>query len=117
MKIIKGRRGVITATISQAGAAFDLTDYEAVLSMAQKAGVTPALSIEGVISAPVTGVVTFTILPDDTATLAATDYKGEVNIYKTDDSTTVYTPVEFIGELRDGIVADPVPVIPEEPIP
>jgi hypothetical protein len=110
MRIIKGRKGVLTATISQAGAAFDLGGYEAKMVFALRSGASPVLEVDGVIDAPVTGVVTFTILPDDTASLAATDYKAEVNIFKTDDPTSIYTPVEFIAELGEGVDPSPVPI-------
>lgn len=109
MKIIKGRRGIFTATITTAGTAFNLTDYSAKLTMALRPGDTPVVDKDGVIAAPVTGVITFTVLPDDTKDIAESDYPGEVNIFKTTDPTMVYTPIIFIGEVREGVDPTPVP--------
>ena len=107
MEIIKGRRQLITVPITQAGAIMNLTGYQAKLVLALQPGGTPVLTKAGIISAPETGYITFSLLPAETAPLLATDYKAEVNIWKTADLTLIYSPVTFIAEIKEGITATP----------
>lgn len=107
MEIIKGRRSVITASISQSDAAFDLTGFLAKIVISATVGSVPVLNKEGVISAPATGVIVFTILPADLQAAEASHYRLEVNIWKISDPTILYTPISAAVLLKSGLVASP----------
>lgn len=59
----------VPVTYQSDGTAFDLTGYTAKFtakSVPSKADSTAAISVDGTISSPSTGIITFSIAPDDT---------------------------------------------------
>jgi hypothetical protein len=91
LKIYKGDRAEFTATITQGGAAFDLTGYTATLYIKKyKEDEDIVLEEDGIIGQPPTGVIEFILSPSETLALTAQEYHYEVKIYKTD---YVYTPI------------------------
>jgi len=105
--IIKGRTKVITVPVTQSGVVLDLTGYEAKLTIALGSGVTPVLTKAGVISTPATGVMSFTLNPSDTKDIEVTNYKVEVNIWKTADKTKIYPVVRDSVSFVNALVDDP----------
>lgn len=75
MEVIKGRRSIITASISEAGGVLDLTGFIAKLVIASRPGAEAVASITGSILAPLTGVIIFTLLPDSLIAAEAKHYR------------------------------------------
>jgi hypothetical protein len=89
------------------GEIFPLTGYEGNLVIAITAGGDTEIEKEGVISNPDSGVIEFTLLPDDTKSAQVRRAKYEVNIWKTADKTTVFTPITGDCDILRGLDDDP----------
>ena len=103
----KGRRNIATVVITQEGVIFDLTGYEAEIVVASSPGAIPEVHMAGIISAPATGKVVFTILPADLVNADEGHFRYEVNVWKTDDPTIMFTPVEGLVEIKRGLDENP----------
>jgi hypothetical protein len=107
MELTIGRSDILTASIRQSGAIFDLTGYVARLAIVSKSGATPVLNKVGVISDPATGNIDFTIEAADLLSVAAGHYRCEVNIWKSSTPSILYTPIKDSVEIVAGLVAQP----------
>lgn len=105
-EIIKGRRNIYTVPVTEAKVAFNLTGYEANLVISQGTGFVPVIIKEGVIT-PETGIIVFTFLPADFLKVKAGIYRIEVNTWKTQDPTIVFTPVEDTVHIKNGLIENP----------
>ena len=106
MILLIGRRATLTAAITGLDVA-GLTGYSARLVISPLEGQPPLLNKAGVITAPLTSVVDFTILPTDLVAVAPGNYKYEVNIWQAADTTFVYTPISGFLEIKPGLTATP----------
>jgi hypothetical protein len=110
MEIIKGRRHVYIVSVREENDAFDLAGYEAELVVCRGVGSEPTLKKKGIVGHPSSGNAEFTLLPEDLVDAEAGHYRFEVNIWKTEDDTVVYTPVEGSLELREALDGIPATV-------
>lgn len=110
MEIIKGRRHVYVASIAQGNDALDLKDYEAEFVLSRGIGTDKTLKKAGVINESVSGNVEFTLVPEDLEGAEAGHYRFEVNIWKSDDCTVVFTPIEGSVEVREALDVNPTTV-------
>jgi hypothetical protein len=106
MEIFKGRKTTFSVPVTQGGVPLSLEGYTAELVLALNPGDTPALIKTVIISTVITSIP-FIILPADTTSLSATDYKAEVNIFRTADHTAAYTVLSFVAEVKAPLDLDP----------
>jgi hypothetical protein len=111
MELIKGRRNIITVTVTDNEVIFPLTGYQAELVIATGSGAAPELQKEGTILTPENGVVVFTILPADLEAAREGRFKYEINIWKTADKTVAFTPNKGIIDIIRGL--DETPTVQE----
>lgn len=106
MEILKGRRYEIPVVINQASGVKDLSGYAAEMIIGNS-NKTPIVKLSGIITAPESGCILFTILPTSLSNVSVGHYNIEVNIWEILDKSKVYTPITGTVDINDGLNKNP----------